>query len=64
VAAAARSSIEEKVWLGQPPQLRLRHPSGGCRWTSRGSAAGAIVTDPARNAIIFQGSAEELRLRP
>ena len=69
VAAAGTAPIEEKgLAPGQPP------PPAAPPGTPLAAAAGLppgipppgrIVTDPARNAIIFQGSAEEFaQLRP
>jgi general secretion pathway protein D len=65
----ATASLEEKaVAPGQPPPPGA--PPGAPLAAAAGFApgtppSGRIVTDPARNAIIFQGSAEEFaQLRP
>ncbi len=49
----------------QPPPGAVLPPSGPAAAPAPGNLPARIVTDPARNAIIFQGSAEEFaQLRP
>ena len=68
-AAAATAPLEEKgLAPGQPPPPAAPPgtPLAAAAGLSPGTPPpGRIVTDPARNAIIFQGSAEEFaQLRP